>query len=185
MIDTPTSHNISDFKQRYHGVFGWLHPNKHPVYISSVNSRQVVFTDAEGAEFYAAVNGGAQFEFAPVVRGWYATPTNMYYMTRVPARQWKRGIAEENTHIALPSSVDYTFHGDQWKKAVFDVLGNTEYTGTNVMSRHFARVDKSLYLYNRVIGNFINDSKVALDNDMFRQEFSDMVRRKNLGIEVV
>lgn len=185
MLDTPTISNIADFKQRYLGVFGWLHTNKHPVYISSVNSRQVVFTDSEGAEFYAAVGGGAQFEFAPVVRGWYATPTNTYYMTRVPARQWKRGIAEENTHIALSTAVNYSFHGDQWKAAVFDVLKHIDHTGPTVFSKHFAKIVDKLYIYNQAIGVFINDSKVQLTSDLFRQEFSDVVRRKNLGIDVV
>lgn len=77
MIDTPTHKNLSDFKQRYQGVMGWLNPDKPEskcaVYVSSVTTSKVAFRDEKNNEYYANVNTGVQFEFLPTQRAWYNT----------------------------------------------------------------------------------------------------------------
>jgi hypothetical protein len=190
MIDTPTSNNIADFKQRYSGVFGWLLSEgvKKLVYISGVNSKQVTFTDAEGGNYFANINAGVEFEFAPVMRGWYNTPEGVFYMCRIPARQWKRGVCVDNTHVGAGGSPDYQLVGDAWNKAVFSILSvsnpykinDLQYTA---YSKHFANVYGRLYLYTKPIGVVV-DNHVKLASPLFRQEFMDMCRRRNLEMVI-
>jgi hypothetical protein len=191
MIDTPTSRNLADFKQRYLGVFGWFcnNTNKKLVYISGVNSKQVTFTDAEGAQYFAHIDAGVEFEFAPVMRGWYNTPQGVFYMCRVPARQWKRGVCLDNTFISHASNPEYGYVGEVWGKAAFNILDSQDNyiskdTQEVAYSKHFANIRGQLFLYTKPIGTVANN-KVKLATPLFKQEFLDMCRRKELELEVL
>ena len=190
MIDTPTSNNLADFKQRYSGVFGWLcvDGQRSLVYISNVNSKYVTFTDSEGGQYFANIDAGVEFDFAPVMRGWYNTPIGVFYMSRVPARQWKRGVCADNTFIAPAQHPDYHRSGVDWNKAAFSILSVVQpFPSADdkclAYSKHFANINGRLYLYTQRIGEVFNN-KVKLASPLFRQEFLDMCRRNQLTLEV-
>lgn len=99
MKDSLTSQNHQDFRQRYQGTFGWLlqDDKKTFVLINSVDHRAVTFVTSKGQELFANVDGGINFEFIPVNRGWFNTLKDVVYLYRHPARQFNRGISSGNT----------------------------------------------------------------------------------------
>lgn len=197
MIDTPTHANISDFKQRYQGVLGWLNPDKptekRAVYVASVGPSKVVFRDSSGNDFYANVDAGVQFEFIPTQKAWYNTDRNVFLVQRVPARQWKRGICEDNTQINEVFK-GTLFHGPlelSWREAIFKIMTDTiDYEKATAkylkgdrdsvaLSKHFAMSGNSLYFYNIEVGK-LDKTRITLSLPMVQQELSDLIRRNSL-----
>jgi hypothetical protein len=99
MLATLDSNNVEDFKQRYQGCFGWLsyEGNETLVVLTNVSRDRVTFNTAKGKDFFAFVNSGVQFKFAPIMRGWYTTSVGPVLLQRVAARQYQRGISSANT----------------------------------------------------------------------------------------
>jgi len=173
LIDTPTHANISDFKQRYQGVLGWLNPDKptekRAVYVASVTASKVVFRDSASNDFYANVGAGVQFEFIPTQKAWYNTASRVFLVQRIPARQWKRGICEDNTLIneVLEGTL---FNGPtdiSWRDAAFQIMtAAVDYSkataallegsrSSAALSKHFAISNGVLYFYNISVGKAI------------------------------
>lgn len=194
MIDSLTSDNRRDFRQRYQGTFGWfLKANKIPlfVYVKTVTDSAVYFTDLSGHEWHANVDSDLKFEFIPVNHGFFNGALDVYYLERVPARQWQRGISAANTRIwsgtrgwvgvemktlaeifvnplSLNEALDLYLKGDRACVA---------------LSKHFALLKNQLCFYLRKIG-VRDDHRIALTSSLVRQEFMDTIRRNSLPFQV-
>ena len=204
MLDTPNSRNIQDFKQRYQGVCGWLHTTEAPrvaVFVRHVSSSKVTFQDQRGNEYYANVDGGAQFEFVPTQRAWYNAEDATYLVQRVPARQWKRGICADNTSFSclhpgdtlMPAALNET-----WEQTAFKVMSANMNVTTAVeqfrakkrtsvaISKHFAVGECSAWFINLRIGK-VDKNKIMLEESyhMIAQELLDAIKRNNLPFEVL
>lgn len=194
MKDTLTSFNQGDFHQRYAGTIGWLlrDDKRKLVYVSDVTREYVYFEDITGFRFNLKADSGIYFEFIPVDRGWFnAKSGKVYMLERHPARQWRRGVCPGNTYIyqlttKLNARMGITL------SHMSDIFEDNDPTIPKnwskyplAISKHFAiGGDKTLYFYNRVIGK-VDDTKLVLESDLFYQEVSDQVRRKELPFKVV
>lgn len=204
MIASLTGANANDFKQRYQGVIGWLRHKELPpraVYVHHVSSTKVTFRDEQDNEFYSNVDSGVEFEFIPTQRAWYNTKDGLYYVQRIPARMWKRGICTENTMfrmgdkrgmIPLPLGAD-------WRQVAFSVmsrcLSNEEAiaaflarkTETVALNKVFAVLGESLFFFDLHVGKVVKDKNLLRLNQSFsmlEQELRDTIKRNNYPFTV-
>jgi len=197
MKDTLTSNNHQDFRARYQGTYGYyVDPDtdkRLPVYVASSNQSRVTFNDIDGRELHVRADSGIEFEFIPVDRGFFQVEDQVFYLERVPARQWKRGICNENTRAYLLEDTLRNFAANYLeiisKMSPLDCrLGwysNKE--GYPVaLSKHFAiSVANVLYFYNKEIGTVDHaTNSIKLYNDMLLQEVTDLFRRNNMDVKV-
>jgi hypothetical protein len=201
MKDTLTSRNHVDFRQRYQGTFGFLlvDEKKLLVNIVEVGEKQVVFVDKNKTEYYAYRDGGSIFEFIQVQRGWFNTLKGVYYLARIPARQWHRGICANNTTIHLLSedkmrnlpinihNLATVFETPLETNAAFNQFVDKEQTAF-ALTKHFAMDRKHLYFDDRTVGDIqTGNATVALGlkTDIIRQELGDAIRRSALPITLL
>lgn len=186
MITSLTSRNHQDFRQRYLRTFGYLlteSGNKKFVEVTNSGSGAVYFKAGDELEFHAVVNSGVKFEFIPVTRGWFnASDGNVYFLERVPARQWRRGICQDNTRIHNIKGfkevvVEYTV-----LNSIFDpnVVNKVDHNKRPVaLSQAFAiNPIGTLYFFDQLIGS-MKDNKIVLTNNIVKQELQDLVNRKS------
>jgi len=188
MIEEFKSDGWRDFAQRYKETYGWYLTDtgrKVLVQLVDVSETTLKFAGKEGQTYTALADKGNRFEFLPLERAVYNTPKDVYYCSRVPARQWRRGVHNANTSIT-------NLLGGGWggEKLSFDLLeqifqestpsdyipsflsGAREGLALNSM---FAMGKNRVFLYNRVIGEYKNGT-ITLTNDLFAQEISDLMR---------
>lgn len=193
MLDKPTSQNHQDFRQRYNGTFGWilLPEGKKFVKISGVDSEYTNFVDNKGLAYHVVTDGEKYFEFLPCNRGWYISATgNAYYATRVPARQWHRGMSEHNTALygineaenlvkkSMSMAVMHSIFGGEKMAYGFD-----RYRENNPLSRHFCLSKSHVWFFNQPIGTH-EEGKIKLWNNMVYQELLDQINRNKYPLEV-
>lgn len=187
-----TRNGAGDFSRRYQGTYGYFlsgEGKKVMVQVDQVGEEQVHFTDKNKNPYTANADRGNVFEFIPVERGLYDCAADMIYVDRRPARQWKRGICNENTYLYSFSSGDNVsvvfnrleavFGGDK-SNNLQDWL-NKKRTGV-AFNRQFGVWNGLLYLYNRVIGKIVKD--VFKVDPIFVQEMKDIVRDLELKFKV-
>lgn len=198
MIDTPTTANLQDFKQRYSGVLGWYiseeDKSKILVTVSNVSNERVTFRDQHGGTYYAFVNGGVRFEFLPVEKSWRNTEDACFFLYRIPARQWKRGICADNTSITSASTLLGMWNTDgerTWADRIFKIFSfNNTYREevlkflegkrtTVAISPHFAILSNHIFLHNINIGTYKNNV-ITLTDGMLLQELTDTIRRMGI-----
>ncbi len=199
MIDSPTYENSHDFRQRYLRSYGFLirEDRKHLVYITECGVDQVKFSDISGASLFCQSNRGIKFEFIPVTRGWFYTSQGMCYLSRVPEKQYTRGISPNNTQVLV-----YSYGDGLTKSSVsFDLLNDIfvdppepptleEYLEDKSkifkVSKHFVFLNNKVYFFEREIGTVTRSYKtISLKEPMFKQELKDALVKNNLPFEVV
>lgn len=197
MKDSLTRHNSRDFRQRYEGTYGFYHTMsglKLLVYVSSVTERQATFRDLQGKEYFTYADSGETFEFIPVNRGYYNGVKDTYFLARVPARQWQRGISSGNTMGSVfykgalcASDLNFEF----LYKALVETTTNTEAWAQYLnkqreaiaLSRHFAITRNQFYFYHNPVGQ-IEGTKIILKTPSIQQEVNDVVRRNKFNFTV-
>jgi hypothetical protein len=196
MIDTLTSYNRDDFSRRYSGTYGWLLQGNTEIFVllNRVDSEKVSFSTGNNLPYYANVDSGTRFKFIPVKNGWFnANDGNTYLLSRQPARQWKRGIADSNTtitSIAHMSDVPLTYK-------VLSTIFNDNYSKLNpiktwegrscALSQHFAvSPNNRLYFYRQIIGEYDPLNKAfILEMPIVKQELEDLINRNNWFLKVI
>jgi hypothetical protein len=199
MLDTLTSANHTDFRQRYLGTYGWFHTGgrKLLVYVNEVSDREVVFSDRQGTSYNVFRDSGLEFEFIPVDRGWFNTVNGAVYLARVPARQWHRGICKSNTQIYTPTKEgSFTATGVgirilseifENKVTVKDALDKYVVGSNSVaLSKHFAITPAAKFaFYDQLVGTVDHKEgkfTLTLTDNLIHQEVSDLIRRNNYPI---
>jgi len=197
MKDSLTSINHHDFRARYQGTYGYYidsDTNKRlPVYVANCNQYRVTFSDITGRELHVNVNSGIDFEFVPVDRGFFQVLKDVFYLERIPARQWKRGICPENTRAyALGDRLRIT--AVNYLEVITNMiplacesgweLSKTGYPAA--LSKHFAiSAANVLYFYYKEIGTVDHKkNSIKLHNDLLLQEVSDLFRRSSMDVRV-
>jgi hypothetical protein len=191
MLDTFDSDNRRDFGARYINTYGFLKSDdeKHLVYLEDISDTSVYFrTDDCGILFHAKIDAGVVFEFIQSRRGFYLTNEGeIFYIERVPARQWKRGIARSNTQLMRFNSG--AFEGMKLSlKLLGAVLSATEQdlakrqrdASSKVFSRFFACSKDTLYFFTKACGKVDHTNRVITlgpNGEMLMQELSDTIRR--------
>lgn len=198
MKDTLTSRNHQDFRARYQGTYGYyVNPDnaqKVPVYVANCNQHKVTFQDIEGRDLFANVDTGIEFEFIPLDRGFFQTINGkVYYLQRVPARQWKRGICYDNTQVHeltnnLRSDVPNLLEVIAKLRPIDCAESWYLFNGKVpvALSKHFAiSTEGRLYFYNKSIGTVDHKTDtIKLVNDMLQQELTDLFRRNNISVTI-
>jgi hypothetical protein len=187
MKDTFTTDNRRDFQQRYLHCFAWYIPEvgeKQLVKIAQVRDEYVRFDTEAGYSYTAAIDKGVSWEFTQLERGWYTSSDGgAYYVSRIPQRQFARGISNANTQIVKLTdrmrAQDVTFEN------VRDICSNLTAKDQNivVLSKHFAMNKKDVYMYDRVVGTR-NKNAITVTNKLFNQELRDAVARSGTAFEV-
>lgn len=196
MLDSLTSYNSRDFRQRYRGVYGWFTPpstkRRILVKVVEVDEYQVIFEDEHRASYNAIANTGVQFEFIPISKKLFRCNKTIYCAERVPARQWTRGVAGANTRItnvvsggAGPVSfaivkAAFVDTADLNKKAEITDFLEGSISGL-LLNEMFCLAEKGVYLYSTLIGTYdLDKHTILLDDGTFRQELVDAVNELNL-----
>ncbi len=171
-----------DFQQRFQGTFGWFETaNKRPmlVQLTKVSDTRLLFTNKDGMEMIANPDKENVFTFIPVERGVYDTGKTVVYVERIPNRQWKRGICDENSKIIDLETNDQLRCSFELLESIFSKPSSRGVVFNNIV----AFIGDTVYLYNRVIGT--KDKKaITLSDNLFEQEVSDIVRDHKLNLEV-
>lgn len=195
MIASPTSANLRDFTQRHVSTWGWFLPEdrtkKVLVYVENVD-RHVHFMDHSNTRYFANVNGGAHFEFLPIVRGWYYTEKRVVLLQRIPARQYSRGISTGNTSVN-----EFSSSGNLGKTALsFELLQDifvnkptrtledflSQKTRCFLLNKYFCidMVGNYIWMYDRRIGEWDYKTRtITLTEPLFKQELLDAISRNS------
>lgn len=105
MFEKFMSTNAGDFRQRYRGTFGFYTNGSKRTLVQlvdvSAERGQVLFMDANSQQYKLNVDhdDSIGFSFIPPRSAWHQTATGPYFVRRVAARQFQRGICEANTAI--------------------------------------------------------------------------------------
>lgn len=196
--DTLTSENFEDFKQRYQGCYGFLSLNDKDVLckITAVSPDKVSFDTEKGKDFWAYVDKDVKFKFMPVTRGWYAASQEAILFLRVPARQFARGITGNNTicmRYVLGRLQTSRFGFSEINAMLRNVepMYDIENKCAQRLSKHFAvspvlnnKQERHLWLFDREVG-IVTNKQVTIHYDAIKQEFMDLNKRRNLGLEIV
>jgi len=195
MRDSLTSENSRDFRQRYNGTFALFTKGdgrKITVRIDNVTENAVQFSDIKKNTYTANSDTGVEFEFFPLNRRLTDYKNNVIYSSRQPARQWRRGICEDNTNIInLDKLRKVSFDGE-----LIDRLFNSEIDYENIhtrflkedrmsflLSNKFAIIRRSdmseFYLYNHMIGELRGTTIKC--NPIFIQEVKDALVARNFN----
>jgi len=196
MLDTLTPFNRDDFNQRYNKSFGWYvcptTQKKLLVYVKRVDRDRVSFLSDSG-EYFAYAGTDVFFEFLPITRGWFTTRSLPILLQRVPAKQFCRGISEQNTSVSsfLPdgrlTEVELTLDKLQ---DVFTPVAKPSFAAFLdhpekgfVINPFFTLHGFALYFYGAVIGTR-KDQSITLTNFLVKQELEDAIRRAALPLVV-
>lgn len=199
MLDTPTSSNYRDFHARYNGTYGWLVRENKPkqlVKLLECGEDELHFKlDEGGTVYHANVDSGVMFEFQQVERGFYKVKDTVWYLARIPSRQWKRGICTANTQLLYLDNVSGNrFYGAEERG--FDTFkgilttpqnyvndGSAVATKHNVLSKHFCvSATGHVFFYMQCIGQ-VKDGVITLNSigEIVKQELQDVIKRNNWG----
>lgn len=118
MFEKFLSNNVGDFRQRYEGTYGFYYDRETNIRKLALLSRVDVdcppycvhFTFENNVKFHihADTKRDIGFEFLPPRSAFYNTEKGTFYVERIAARQFYRGIKSTNTAI-------YTYDGGSWR----------------------------------------------------------------------
>jgi len=185
---------MRDFGPRYQDTYGYLHlpAGKRLVQIISNNDEAVYFRQEDnGFNFHVAIDSALEFEFLPVNMGFYNTNEgNVYFMQRVAARQWRRGISRNNT--AMYHVHQGQFNGTRPSLALLNNIFNSVQDYHNVqtsqdsfaLSRHFAVTGDYLFFYKEQIGTRKENVLSVHAKCLCLQELQDCLQRNHANSEL-
>lgn len=181
MKEACTQGTSRDFRQRYQSTVGlYTAPNgvKSYVWIKAVDEEGVSFEDIKGGDYRAVNDTGVEFEFTQVPLGWFNSSLGPLFVSRIPARQYQRGISKGNTRIQNSNFENKTVS----LSLVSDFLTyDKPYTGQKnwALSKHFAIINGHIFCFDRQIGE-VEGTIIKLTCAVVQQELIDTIGRKNL-----
>jgi len=173
---------MSDYFKRMQQIkLGLLPKEAVPKPKKQINDVAGVFINANNIKYYANADTGVVFKFIPVTKKLFYFDDKLLLAQRVPARQYKRGIHQQNTNIrGVLYSEQYEVSFD-----MLDAYNNNKIINDDVhiLNNMFALTATGLFLYNQRIGNVLDDT-IHLSTPLFRQEVVDALRANNLPMGV-
>lgn len=187
MFEKFLSTNAGDFRQRYRGTYGFFSKDgkRTLVCLTDVSAErgEVRFVDANEQTYKLNVNASDDigFVFLPPKSAWHNTTTGPYFVRRVAARQFQRGICEANTAIRRTGGrgvyVNFASLSDIFERAITAQEAVAAKQEAIAVSAQFA-VDtsqKKIWCFDQVIG------KATKKDDHYSVELSDP---EMFGVEV-
>ena len=208
MFEKFTSVDSQDFQRRYQGTYGFFtHQGKKTLTrLDKINAdgraSYVEFSDREGLKYLLKPDSetdGIGFEFLPPKCAYYNTKSGTpLLVSRVPARQYLRGICDRNTSIStlnndfLPVEFEnlVTIFEERATpaEALIPALKADLKNSGIAVSPQFAVGFKLgvIKCFNQAIGKAKYDTglfTISLDNpSLWQQEVMDAFRRSNLNM---
>ncbi len=107
MFEKFTARDAADFRQRYLGTYGFFRKGDRKTLvrltnIETGNDKVVQFNTKDNEKCFLypdSEDDTVGFEFIPPKRGYHNTPQGTFLLSRIPARQYLRGICDKNTSI--------------------------------------------------------------------------------------
>lgn len=212
MFEKFTGAGAGDFRQRYQGTYGFFTKADKKILsrLDSVNTDRarpiLEFVDRDGMKYQLLADSkdnDVGFTFLIPKTSWHnsAEEGKALLVSRVPARQYQRGLCDRNTAFITPrgTKVDVNFESIQnifdskvSVQQAFDAAKAQQSPGTGVALSPYFCLDfynKAVNCFHTTIGSFSlkddNTVDVSLkDPEMWRQELVDAFRRNNLKAEV-
>lgn len=186
MLDSLTKDNWRDFSQRYRGTYGWYTPEigkPRAVYITNVSEEMVQFQGLDGNEYHALADKGVKFRFLPFRKKIFVGQDGAAYVAvRRPARQWRRGICNDNTLVYMlrPDGARAVPIATAVKQLMSEE-GSKLNKGVK-LSDNFAIVGTIVYLHEHMIGGIVGNHITVLNEyRLFKQELRDALRDNSLS----
>lgn len=202
MFEKFLSGDSGDFRQRYEGTYGFFSDKSKGTrllcYLERVDldasPRQVIFRDHRDVDFSirADIQDDIGFEFLPPKSSYYNTATDVFYVERIAARQFKRGICGHNTVIYRlnnlgyrPDRVNFDALSSIFEKQIsFEEAAKLFSSGKRsaiCLSSFLAINNDALYLNREPIGR-VGDGKINLTESgtLFIAELQEAL--KNCGL---
>lgn len=197
MFEKFLSTNAGDFKQRYKGTYGFFHRDGKSTLVRldtvDLERRRVVFIDRRGNDFTLNMNhdDNIGFSFLAPKCQWHNTEFGPLICQRIPQKQYRRGICENNTTLigANGERMGISF---ETLNAVFVEPWDLEKAMTKdqfAVSPQFMvdlsrkRIKCNQFVIGAIGKNSKNVFQVTLDDkDLFRQEVGDAFRRAKLEV---
>ena len=201
MLASPSDGSIDDFIQRYESTYGWyLNPETSKEVFGLIASISIgsdsIYFRTRNADFSLSIDANPTFKFLPVRRGWYTSSTNkLYYLERIPARQWKRGVCSANTaayefltsaqflystRLGLSLLEDLFTEREQEKNVQSLIKNKNPYVR---LSSHFVISYDTIWFYKYAVGTINRDNMVVkLKNNIVLQELKDVSNRNDYGL---
>lgn len=195
-----------DFRQRYEGTYGFFSDHKTGkrllVHLERVDledsPRKVVFRDRRGVDFSikADVQDEIGFEFLPPKSAFYNTMNGVYYVERVAARQFRRGICDNNCNVYILNERGFRRSGVNFDtlSAIFErpieIQAAIERFKTGALpalalSPFMAILDGTLYMYKEPIGTLQENTITLKEGGMlFITELQDALKTLQLNYQV-
>lgn len=214
MFEKFTSGGSADFRQRYQGTYGFFHyeGKKTLVMLSEITTErtrpEVIFTDEAGAKYLLRADSKVEdcgFSFIPPKNAWVNCADGVpLLVSRVPARQYQRGICDRNTSIVNWEGEGYTVNFTNLTKLYDTKVGIKEAYQAFLKSRKNKRsaglaissqfcvsdTFKHIKCFNAVIGKCTFDEKTESfnitlnDPEMWLTEVTDAFHRAEIGANV-
>jgi hypothetical protein len=213
MFEKFTSVDAGDFRQRYQGTYGYFvnEGRRTLTRLDKIHAdgraSTVEFVDRDGLSYLLKPDTdkeGRGFEFLPPKSAFFNTEEGEpLLVSRVPARQYLRGICDRNTTVTTildkALAVDFKtliriFETKITPKEALTkaLAGKGEHRGV-ALSPQIAvgLASQQMRVFNHSIGNAGWDSKRELfrvkvdDPDLWRQEVVDAFKRADIGMEFV
>ena len=188
MRDSPSSLDAEGWRQRYRHSYGFLvspDETKTLCYISDVTRREVMFNTTGGQDFFAYHDKGSVFEFLPITRGWFFTTSiGWCLLTRVPARQWTRGISESNTRVDHIDAKGKLVEKNLTLEILEDVFIQKPKSPDGLPNGTVFLITKdTIYFYSQKVGKVVENT-ITLDSALVQQEVKDFIRRQGFSYKV-
>lgn len=173
---------IGDFNQRYNGCFGVFHQGNKArvVKILEVDGDMVEFKDApESSTEYITLGSDYYFTMTCLQRRWWPTSMGPILTTRVPARQYRRGICSNNTTLRIQSGAG-AFNARPDFSNIKDILmGYPEDKCPDYLSPWMAVQKDILHLLDKPIARISDKNKILFvpKYSCFTQEVVDLVAK--------
>ena len=187
------SDSSRDFHARYGGTFGWYEraiDDRLLVQLKESDQMSLHFEDQNGIKYEAQADKGNVFCFIPVERKLHNVDGDVWMTSRIPARQWKRGMCAANTRIHSLSDnrklpVNFSTISNLFANSTEQERAFRKGMAVNIaISDSFAIVGSKVYLYDIEIGVFKKE-QIVLNDNLFIQEVKDVVSRNKYDITVL
>lgn len=152
--------------------------------VDYINSNEVQLTDTDGFHLYLDLNDPYEVDYPLPGRAVFQMGDVAALLVRKPAKQYKRGLSNENTSLVYLSdtmgwrSLDFSIHTLQQfvDKPCYQTIGNDYGLSSVALSPVFSYCNQDLYALNKKIGIINKDTKtVSLITSLFKPEIKQLL----------
>jgi hypothetical protein len=182
-----SSSNSGDISRYYKGCFVKFKERGEVLHrIENITSQFVEGINEEGKTFRVELRNEDPYIMSFVLpqKSIFKYRASLYLLEKIPAKQFKRGISDENTKITnllsgekahLSFGILKAYTNKQFQTSLTKAFKTKEATSILTSRFWYKRDSKSLYLDAKVIAQFDDNYKHIFILDSFKEEVEDML----------